>query len=324
MAMTERSTVVGVFDDRDEAELAIGALRRAGFRDADIGFAVRGGTEAGTIPVHPIGAEGGTGAATGAVTGGVVGGLLGALAAGLIPGIGPVLAGGLLAGVLGGGLVGAVAGGLLGALTGMGVPEEEARYYDQEFQAGRAILTVKADGRFAEAQAILRRLGAYDVETRDEPAPAGTPAGTAGVSPAPAAGPNRTALEPKTTLPLRREELRPHRQMADVGQVQVGKQVVSEPRSIEVSVRHDEVEIERRSVERQPTNRPIGEGQTIRVPLRKEHASLEKGPVSAEEVAVSKRLAEDTEQVSATIRREEPCLETEGELNVRRPPHPTR
>ena len=323
MAMTERSTVVGVFDDRDEAELAIGALRRAGFRDADIGFAVRGGTEAGTIPVHPIGAEGGTGAATGAVTGGVVGGLLGALAAGLIPGIGPVLAGGLLAGVLGGGLVGAVAGGLLGALTGMGVPEEEARYYDQEFQAGRAILTVKADDRFAEAQAILRRLGAYDVETRDEPAaprsptgtptrlPAGTHAGTAGVSPAPAAGPNRTALEPKTTLPLRREELRPHRQMADVGQVQVGKQVVSEPRSIEVSVRHDEVEIERRSVERQPTNRPIGEGQTIRVPLRKEHVSLEK-------------LAEDTEQVSATVRREEPRLETEGELNVLRPPHPTR
>src|SRR5215211_4087250 len=130
--MTERSTVVGVFDDRDEAELAIGALRRAGFSDSEIGFAVRGGTDAGSVPVNPISTEGGAGAATGAVTGGVVGGLLGALAAGLIPGIGPVLAGGLLAGVLGGGLVGAVAGGLIGALIGMGVPEEEARYYEQE------------------------------------------------------------------------------------------------------------------------------------------------------------------------------------------------
>ena len=48
----------------------------------------------------------------------------------------------------------------------MGVPEEEARYYDEEFQAGRTLVTVKANARYQEAAAILRRHEAYDVESR--------------------------------------------------------------------------------------------------------------------------------------------------------------
>ncbi len=54
----------------------------------------------------------------------------------------------------------------MGALVSMDVPEEEARYYEREFQAGRPIVAVKADGRYQEALAILRRGGAYDLETR--------------------------------------------------------------------------------------------------------------------------------------------------------------
>ena len=38
---TARSTVVGVFRERRDAERAIDALRRFGFRDNDIGIAVR-------------------------------------------------------------------------------------------------------------------------------------------------------------------------------------------------------------------------------------------------------------------------------------------
>jgi FAD/FMN-containing dehydrogenase len=48
----------------------------------------------------------------------------------------------------------------------MGVPEEEARYYDSEFQAGRTIVTVQAGGRYQEALDILRRQGAYVASTR--------------------------------------------------------------------------------------------------------------------------------------------------------------
>ena len=167
MATTQRPTVVGVFDNRADAEKAVEELHRAGFRDDQIGFAARGGeTAEGTTEWQTAGpGEAGEGAAKGAVSGGIIGAILGALATGLIPGIGPVIAGGLLAGIIGGAAAGAAGGGLLGALVGsLGVPEEEARYYDEEFRAGRTLVTVKTEGRSAAAIAVLRRCGALDVD----------------------------------------------------------------------------------------------------------------------------------------------------------------
>src|SRR5215212_11171190 len=165
MATTDRRAVVGVFRDRGDAERAVDLLHRAGFRENQIGFAARDGDdiEGGRAIEGSDTGHAGSGAATGILGGGLVGGILGALATGLIPGIGPVIAGGLLAGILGGAAVGAAAGGIFGALVGsMGVPEEEARYYDEEFKSGRTLVTVKADGRFDEARAIMQRAGAYD------------------------------------------------------------------------------------------------------------------------------------------------------------------
>ncbi len=45
----ERTTVVGVFKSRDQAQRAITALRQAGFREEQIGFVVRGGMAAGVL-----------------------------------------------------------------------------------------------------------------------------------------------------------------------------------------------------------------------------------------------------------------------------------
>ena len=114
----ERPALVRVFADRADAERAVDELRRAGFRDEQIGFARRDDRkhepEGGTAIPRGKEAEAGEGMTTGALTGSVVGGLIGAAVAGLIPGIGPVLAGGILASALGGAAVGAGAGGLLG------------------------------------------------------------------------------------------------------------------------------------------------------------------------------------------------------------------
>ncbi len=97
---------------------------------------------------------------TSIITGSVIGGTLGAVAAMLIPGIGPILAGGLLAATFGGAAIGGIAGGFLG----MGVPEHRARYYEQQFQAGRIILTIKASKQQQQALDILRHYGAREVE----------------------------------------------------------------------------------------------------------------------------------------------------------------
>src|SRR5438067_1415826 len=169
MTPKDNRVVVGVFQDRTMAERAVEQLKNAGFRDDQIGFVVRDrGGDQGIGATDETAGTGttGEGAAVGAISGGILGGIIGAAAALLIPGIGPVVAGGILATTLAGAAVGAAAGGLLGALTKMGVPEEEARYYESEFQAGRTIVTVQPDGRQQEALDILRRNGAYDATTR--------------------------------------------------------------------------------------------------------------------------------------------------------------
>lgn len=164
----ERSTIVGVFEMRSQADAAIHELQEAGFRDEQLGFVVRNGEHS---VVH--GVENGTnemdtgsGAVAGVVSGGIIGGVVGAAAALLVPGVGPAIAGGILIAVLGGVVFGAAAGGILGALTAMGIPEEEARYYESEFSSGRTIITVQTADRRQEATSILHRNGGYDAGTR--------------------------------------------------------------------------------------------------------------------------------------------------------------
>jgi len=176
MSTNQSTLAVGVFQTREQAASAVEDLRQAGFSDEQIGFAMRQpDAPATTQPVaaEQVVTEGatelGTGAAAGAVSGGVLGGLVGAAAALLIPGFGPVLAGGLLMATLGGAAVGAAAGGLLGFLVGRGVSETEARYYQGEFESGRAIVTVQADGRWEEAHEILRRNGGYNASDAAAP-----------------------------------------------------------------------------------------------------------------------------------------------------------
>ena len=48
---------------------------------------------------------------------------------------------------------------LVGALVGLGIPEEEARYYEAGLKAGKVLLTVSAGQRTTEAQAILTQHG---------------------------------------------------------------------------------------------------------------------------------------------------------------------
>jgi hypothetical protein len=111
-----------------------------------------------------------SGTATGIVAGSALGGAAG-LAASLmglaIPGIGPILAAGPIAAALAGAGAGAVAGGLIGGLTDAGVSETHAEYYAEAVRRGGALVTVRTDdGRADEAEAVIRRHGAFDIEDR--------------------------------------------------------------------------------------------------------------------------------------------------------------
>ena len=167
MATDQRTTLVAAFADRLEAEQAVDELVQAGFDADNVGYAIRGNdVAAGGMITDEEGAKDRPGALAGMATGAGVGALLGAAAALLIPGVGPVVASGVLAMALGGAVAGTAVGGIFGAISGLGVSEEEARFYENEFNSGRAIVAVKAGARAADAAQILRRHGGYDLQNR--------------------------------------------------------------------------------------------------------------------------------------------------------------
>jgi uncharacterized protein (TIGR02271 family) len=313
MQNTNRSTIVGVFHERRQAERAIEELHRAGFTDEQIGFVMRDGD--GRTDVEHVEGEShaGGGAVGGMLAGAGIGGLAAAAASLLIPGFGPVIAAGLFATILGGAAVGAAAGGILGALIGAGVPEEEAHYYEGEFNEGRAIVTVRADGRAAEAEDILSEYGAYDMQR-----PQGMRATSAGAmrehdsTTRPMAG---TRMEGTDRMTLHEEELHATTRPVEAGEVRVTKEVVSEQKSIDVPVSREEV-----YVERHPVDRPAGDkdfrDQEIRVPVSREEIEVEKTARVREEIEVGKREVEETQRVGGTVRREEARIDRTGDVNV--------
>jgi len=339
MAATMREVVVGVFEDTQRARDAISALRDAGFSGSDISVLMpdRGDTQA---LAADTGTEAGEGAATGLVAGGILGGVagwlvgIGSLA---IPGVGPFIAAGVLGTTIAGAAIGAGVGVIAGALIGMGIPKEEADWYENEVKSGRTLIAVRAGTRQDEAEDILHRYGAYDVEHRDAASytPRTTGAGlgtmgTAGMTTGAAMGTTgtvgsttdtsrtTTAPEDAQTIRLREEQLTANKQRVKAGEVEVGKRVVEEQRSIDVPVEREEVVIERHPVNRRPADRTDfgDESETLRVPVMEEQVQVEKRPVVTEEVTVGKRETQDTRTVSGTVRREELDVDRQGDARM--------
>jgi hypothetical protein len=158
---TVHATTVGVFHTREAAERAVADLKRAGYRDDEIGVVGRD-VRGKTVKTDGAGTNAAEGAAIGAAAG--AGAMaLGSLAVsfGVIPVIGPILAVGPLAAALISAAGGAAVAGLAGALIGWGIPEEDALYYESEVKAGRFLVTVDEDGR-TDVRDVFTRHGGYD------------------------------------------------------------------------------------------------------------------------------------------------------------------
>lgn len=167
------ATVVGVFNDVRMAQAAVQELRRVGFREDQIGVVSRDhradSGEVATTTTEGAGSHWEEGAAVGAAAGAGIGALwaVGMATIALPPILPAVLVSSWLVSVLASAASGAVIAGIAGALIGLGIPEEEATYYEDEFKSGRTLVTVQAPGRYEEARDILRRYGAYDHANRE-------------------------------------------------------------------------------------------------------------------------------------------------------------
>jgi len=321
MKKNQRKTAVGVFEDRQRAQQAVNELRRAGFREDEIGVAGRDGE---TITgAHDTTAGKGTNAAIGATAGVATGAGLGALwgmgiVAGLLPAIGPAIAGGTLAAILSSAAAGAAAAGIAGALIGLGIPEEEANYYETEFHAGRIIVTVNADGRYDEAAAILQRFQGYDFSTRNTTRTSATHTSSAECATHTAGAECSTGAMGGKVVQAKEERLHPHKESVKTGEVSVRKEVHTEQKTVQVPVTKEEVVIERHAVSgQQCASGDIKAGEEIRIPVREEQVHLEKEAVVKEEVVVGKRKVKDTEEVTGTVRKEEIKIDKKGDVDVK-------
>ena len=149
---TTKTTTVGVFETRQAAERAISDLKAAGYRDDQIGLVAKD-SQAKATEGAAVGAAAGAGAAALASLG---------MTFGVIPVIGPILAVGPLAAALLSAAGGAAAGGITGALVGLGLSEDDARYYEGEVNAGRYLVTVDSGARAGDAWGVFTRHGGYN------------------------------------------------------------------------------------------------------------------------------------------------------------------
>ncbi|QBB71647.1 hypothetical protein ELE36_15480 [Pseudolysobacter antarcticus] len=155
-----------------QAESIVDELKLAGFTNNDISALLP--DKRGTKDfAHEHNTKAPEGATAGGVAGLGVGAALGWLA-GIgslaIPGVGPFIAAGPIMAALGGAAVGTAAGGVIGALVGMGIPEFEAKRYDEKIKTGNILISVHTEDskQLDIAKDIFKRNHADDISTGSE------------------------------------------------------------------------------------------------------------------------------------------------------------
>lgn len=168
-----KKAIVGIAESSVQVENTIADLQRNAFVSSeDISVLI---PDSGATP--ELGAVKSTkapeGATTGAVTGGVLGGVAGLLAGVgtlAIPGLGAFIAAGPLLAALSGAATGAAAGGMVGALIGLGIPEYEAKVYENRLKAGGYLVAVHVENneRAKEVREVLNRNNLKDISSLSE------------------------------------------------------------------------------------------------------------------------------------------------------------
>ncbi len=234
-------------------------------------------------------------------------------------------------------------------LVNMGLSNDEADYYAQQYDGGRTIVAVNDGPHAQDAMNILRSNGGYDygshsattgtgaayadttAATSTQAAYADTTAGTGTVDTDYTRTGARETLADRArgtvndvntdearSLRLREEQLQVEKQRVQSGEVRLHKEVVAEQKNIDVPVTHEEVIVERHPyTEARATDAPIGSDEVIRVPVTDERVNVTKTQVETGEVAIGKRQVQETQRVTDTVRREEARLEQDGDARIR-------
>jgi hypothetical protein len=160
-------TITALFDTREAADYALYKLDQSGFTQDQVSLLVSEETRG-----KHFGIVEDDKSDEGAVAGAAIGGLTAALYVGLasagaffIPGLNLVVSGALIGSLAGLG-AGAAAGGLIGALVGAGIPEHEAKVYEERVRKGGILVAISAvsDEEEKTIKAILEGSNAQSIK----------------------------------------------------------------------------------------------------------------------------------------------------------------
>lgn len=115
------------------------------------------------------------------------------------------------------------------------------------------------------------------------------------------------------------ERLVPKVSQRRAGAVRLVKRVVEEPESVEVTLRHDEIDLDRRKADRAlaADEQPVTErGDTTVVLVIEERLEVRKVPWVVEEIHLRRRLVTEQIQVEDTVRKERFEISTEGDVDL--------
>lgn len=193
----------------------------------------------------------------------------------------------------------------------LGFDEESARRYERDINDGRILLLANKEDDTL--------LGTADPLTPVDNQEANVGLDTT-VATNDTVDVNNTVAD-EQTLKLRKEQLDVEKDQVQTGEVEVHKDVVEEAQTVNVPVTHDEVYVERRKVTDEAATTtdayaPMGEDDTIRIPIVEEQIEVTKKPVVNEEVVIGKKQVTETEQVTDNLKREEARIETTGDASV--------
>ncbi len=118
-------------------------------------------------------------------------------------------------------------------------------------------------------------------------------------------------------LRLRKEELDVSKNRVDIGKVEFAKEIIEEQQVLNVPVIHEEVVVERRSIN-EPSDQPIGEGdeEHFSLSVSEEKVEVGKHTVVTGEVSAFKREVEEAREIKETIRHEEARINKDGDANI--------
>jgi uncharacterized protein (TIGR02271 family) len=182
-----------------------------------------------------------------------------------------------------------------------GDDEATARNYTSAASDADAILTVHVDSdeRARQAAAILDRYDAIDVDERGAQYSGQTSAQTSETAQ------NRTQTEGEMSIPVIQEELQVGKREVERGGARIRSRIIEKPVEASVRLREEHVVVNRRPVDRPVTDTDLTnfkEGD-IELTERAEQAVVGKQAHVVEEVTVGKNVTEREETVRDTVRR---------------------